>query len=511
MKYTAVIGMEIHAELKTKTKMFCSCTNGYELKEKPNENICPICLAHPGMLPVINEQAIDWTILIGLALNCKINNFTKFDRKNYFYPDLPKGYQISQYDLPINYDGHLNIDGRDIDIIRIHLEEDTGKLIHSGNKALVDLSRAGTPLIELVTGPVIASAKEASNFCREYQKILRYLEISEADMEKGQMRCEANISLQEAGKFVIENNEVKPLLNYKLNPKAELKNINSFKAVEKAIEYEIKRQTKILEAGAEAEEKLIQETRGWDETTGTTFRQRVKETAADYRYFPEPDLPPLVIDEKKIEELRGTLPELPATKLRRFVSEYQFNPETAEIITDDKYLATYAEQVFSELVGWLVALPETEGTEEEIVKRESKKLSKLIGNWLVNNLFKNLNENKISIEDCPITPENFAEFLTLIYHNKINNLSAQELLNEMFKTNENPIELMEKKNLGQLSDSSQLEEIIDKVLAENSKAIKDYRAGKEASLKFLLGMIMRETKGKANPQMINELLLKKLA
>ncbi|MFA6526103.1 MAG: Asp-tRNA(Asn)/Glu-tRNA(Gln) amidotransferase subunit GatB [Candidatus Buchananbacteria bacterium] len=505
-KFAPVIGMEIHAELKTKSKMFCTCENGYELKEQPNVNICPICMGHPGMLPVANRQAIDWTILVGLALNCQIAKFTKFDRKNYFYPDLPKGYQISQYDQPLTFDGNLLVGKRDIPIIRIHLEEDTGNLKHGPDGAYVDLSRACTPLIELVTGPAIESAKEAKEFCQQYQRILRYLEISEADMEKGQMRCEANVSLQEPGKFFIENNEVKAVLDYKLNPKVELKNINSFRALERAIEFEIKRQTKALETG----EKLVQETRGWDENTQSTFTQRVKETAADYRYFPEPDLPPLVIDDKLIEELKATLPELPQAKLMRFVSEFQFDPDIAGIIIDDKNMAAYAEDVMSEMISWLVALPETEGTEAEIMAKDGKKLSKLAGNWLVTHLYKHLNENKTSIKDCPITAENFAEFLTLIYSSKINNTTGQQILETMFKTGESPTEIMTKGNLGQIDNSADLEKIIDKIVSANPKAVEDYKAGKETSFKFLVGMAMRETKGQANPAVINKLLEDKL-
>jgi aspartyl-tRNA(Asn)/glutamyl-tRNA(Gln) amidotransferase subunit B len=498
--------MEIHAELNTKTKMFCTCENGYELKDKPNVNICPICMGHPGMLPVANRQAIDWTILVGLALDCKINKFTKFDRKNYFYPDLPKGYQISQYDLPITYDGKLTIGGKDISIIRIHLEEDTGNLKHGTAGAQVDLSRAGTPLIELVTGPVIESAKEAKEFCQEYQKILRYLEISEADMEKGQMRCEANVSLQLDGRFAVDGNEVKPLLDAQLNPKVELKNINSFRALERAIEFEIKRQTKAIEAG----EKLVQETRGWDENTQTTFSQRVKETAADYRYFPEPDLPPLEITDATIAKLQATIPELPQAKLKRFVAEYQFDPEVASIIVENKDLASYTENVLSEMIGWLVSLPETEGTEAEILTTDGKKLSKLVGNWLTTHLFKHLNETKTPISNCPITAENFAEFLTLIYTNKVNNTSAQQILEQMFATGRSPIGIMEEGNFGQNSDSGEIETIVSKVIAENGKAVEDYKAGKEASFKFLVGMVMREAKGKANPEIVNQILLEKL-
>ncbi|MFA6919059.1 MAG: Asp-tRNA(Asn)/Glu-tRNA(Gln) amidotransferase subunit GatB [Patescibacteria group bacterium] len=506
-KLVPVIGMEIHAELKTKSKMFCTCVNGYELQEQPNKNICPICMGHPGTLPVINKQAIEWTILVGLALNCKIAKQTKFDRKNYFYPDLPKGYQISQYDQPLTYDGYLRIGKKDIDIVRIHLEEDTGKLIHNSDGTAVDLSRACTPLIELVTGPTIESAQEAKEFCQAYQQILRYLEISEADMEKGQMRCEANISMQEPGKFVTEKGEVKPLLDYKLNPKSELKNINSFRAMERAVEFEIKRQTRAIENG----EKLIQETRGWDENTQTTFSQRSKETAADYRYFPEPDLPPLEISDDLVQSLQATMPELPQAKFERFINQYQFDIESARTIVSDKHLASYTEQVSSELICWLESLPEVEGTVEEISAREGKKLSKLISNWLINRLFKYLNEHKVAIQDCKITPENFAEFLSMIYTNKINNNSAQQILEEMFTTGQSPTGIMESKNLGQMGDEGEIESIIDKIIADNQKVVDDYKSGKEAAFKFLVGMAMRETKGKANPGIINDLLNKKLS
>ncbi len=507
MNLTPIIGMEIHAELKTKSKMFCSCENGYELKDQPNTNICPVCMGHPGTLPVANQQAIDWTIKVGLALECEIARESKFDRKNYFYPDLPKGYQISQYDKPLTFNGKLKVGKKDIPIIRIHLEEDTGKLAHTSAGALVDLSRACTPLIELVTGPEISSAKEAKEFCQNYQRILRYLGISEADMEKGQMRCEANVSLQDAGQYLIDGNEVKAVGEYKLNPKVELKNINSFRALERAIEFEIKRQTKAIEAG----EKLVQETRGWDENTQSTFSQRVKETAADYRYFPEPDLPPLLISEDKIAELTAELPELPQAKYERMIRQYQFMPDAAAILVEDQTIADYAEKVMSELVAWLVSLPETEGTEAEIMEKDGKKLSKLAGNWLINHLFKHLNETRTPIIDSPITPENFAEFLTLIYAGKINNTIGQQILETMFKTGESPTEIMTKGDLGQIDNSADLEKIIDKIIEGNAKAVEDYKAGKEASFKFLVGMAMRETKGQANPAVINDLLSKKLS
>jgi len=506
-KYIPVIGMEIHAELKTKSKMFCSCENGYELKDKPNQNICPVCTGQPGALPVANKTAIEWTIMVGLALESEIARKTKFDRKNYFYPDLPKGYQISQYDQPLTYNGKLKVGNREITITRIHLEEDTGKLIHTDSGTLVDLSRSSTPLIELVTDPCIESAKEAKEFCQLYQQILRYLEISDADMEKGQMRCEANVSLQEAGKFVIDGHEVKPLLDYQLNPKVELKNINSFKAVEKAIEYEIKRQTKALDKG----EIIVQETKGWDENSQTTFTQRIKETAADYRYFPEPDIPPLEIPEDLIANLKATLPELPTKKFERLIEQYQFDPINAKILVSDKKLSAYAEQVLSELVGWLVSLPETDGSAEEIWSREGKKLSKLVANWLINHLFKHLNESGAKIEDCKITPENFAEFITLVYHGKINNLSAGQILEVMFETGEDPSVILEEKNLVQMDNQEELEEIIEKIINDNPSVVDDFKAGKEAALKFLIGQAMKATQGKANPQTVNRIFKQKLS
>ena len=504
MKYVPVIGMEIHVELKTASKMFCSCLNGYELADKPNQNICPVCMGHPGTLPNMNQQAVEWTILVGLALNCKIAKFTKFDRKNYFYPDLPKGYQVSQYDQPLTFDGHLKIDSKTVDIIRIHLEEDTGKLIHDGPGTLVDLTRAGTPLIELVTAPCLESAQEAKEFCQVYQQILRYLEVSEADMEKGQMRCEANVSMQEVGRFVIDGHDINPLLDYKLNPKSELKNINSFRALEKAIEFEIVRQTKALENG----EKLIQETRGWDENTQTTFSQRSKETAADYRYFPEPDLPPLIISDELINNLKATLPELPAAKLERFIAQYQFELDPAKVLVSDKNLASYAEQVISEMIEWISSNSDRSG--EQVLHDEGQKISKLISNWLVNRLLKHLNEEKISPQKSKITPNSFAELMTLIYDNKVNNLAAQQILEEMFKSGNDAKTIMTENNLGQMDDQAELEKIIDKILAENPKATADLKAGKENALKFLVGQAMRETKGTANPQIINDILQKKL-
>lgn len=510
MKYDIIIGLEIHAELKTKSKMFCSCDNDAEGKE-PNTVVCPVCLGHPGTLPTANKQAVEWTILTGLALNCKVNELSKFDRKHYFYPDLPKGYQISQYDLPLVYGGYLKVNGDKINITRIHLEEDTGKLTHpsfakaaEGKPAakkysLADYNRAGTPLMELVTEPVIKTAKQAKEFCQKYQQILRYLEISDADMEKGQMRCEANISVQEKGKWKYENGEIKPIGDYKLNPKVELKNINSFKAVEKATEYEINRQLEAIKDG----EKLIQETRGWNEDKQKTVSQRAKETSADYRYFPEPDLPPLNIDAKWIEKIKARLTELPEEKRARFMEQYKFDGETAEILTGDKDLANYAEQVISELRAWI----DSTGDSWE---RQKNKLAKVSANWLIHELFKHLRDDKLSIGDLKITAENFAELITLVYQEKINSSAGTKILEEMYKNGGDPTQIMADMGLEQIDDEAELEKTIKEILDENKPQVEEYRGGKENILQFFVGQTMSATKGKANPKMVQEILKKLL-
>lgn len=503
MQYDIIIGMEIHAELKTKSKMFCECDNDAEGK-KPNTVVCPICMAHPGTLPIANKQAIEWTILTGLALHSKINELSKFDRKNYFYPDLPKGYQISQYDLPLVYGGYLDVGGENIAITRIHLEEDTGKLTHPDKKnySLVDFNRAGTPLMEMVTEPVIKSAGEAKKFCQRYQQVLRYLEISDADMEKGQMRCEANVSVQKKSKWKYENGQIQPASaagDCQLNPKVELKNINSFRAVEKAIEYEIKRQIKALEDG----EKLIQETRGWNENKGITVSQRTKETSADYRYFPEPDIPPLKIDGKWLKKIKSRLIEMPSEKKKRFMDEYNFNDSDAEILINDKDLADYTEKVISELRAWIKSTGDS-------WQRQRHKLAKISANWLIHELFKHMKEDNITIKDVKITPENFAELVALVYQGKINSSAAQKILAVMYKKGGDPTNIMADTGLEQIDDQAALEKIIKKVLEKNIKQADEYRAGKEKVFQFLVGKTMSATKGKANPKIVQEILKKLL-
>lgn len=481
--------------------MFCSCNNDAEA-EAPNTTVCPICLGHPGTLPVPNKQAIDWTILAGLALNCKINRASKFDRKNYFYPDLPKGYQISQYDQPLAYDGYLEIDGHKILITRIHLEEDTGKSIHLKEKdyTLLDFNRAGTPLMEMVTEPVIKDAAEAKKFCQTYQQILRYLEVSRADMEKGELRCEANVSLQKKGSWEYKDGQILPLKKkYQLNPKVEVKNINSFRSLEKAINFEIARQTEVLENGGE----ISAETRGWDDNQAVTVSQRVKESSADYRYFPEPDIPPLEISEEWLAKLQASLPEMPAEKKKRFIREYGFREDLVEILTSDKNLANWTENVISELDAWI----EANGDEAE---RQEKHLAKLAGNWIVSELLKHLNTDRRQITDLKLTAENFAELICLIYQDKINSSAGQTILEFMYANGGDPTDIMQEMGLEQMDDSGQLEKVAQKIIKNNPTQVEQYKKGKTSVLQFFIGQIMADTKGKANPKIVQEILNKLL-
>ncbi len=483
-KYEAVIGLEIHAELKTKRKMFCGCVND-PFHAKPNENVCPVCLGMPGALPVLNKQAIQWTILTGLALNCKVNKFTKWDRKNYFYPDLPKGYQISQYDLPLVYEGWLEIQNanikdqndklknknRKIGITRIHLEEDTGTSKHPEGRvevdySLLDYNRSGVPLMELVTEPDITSGEEAKEFCKTYQQILRTLGIADADMEKGQMRCEANISVRLKG-------------DKKLGTKVEIKNLNSFKSVQRASEYEIERQIEALESG----EKIVQETRGWDEQKSKTYVMRVKETSADYRYFPEPDLPPVTITDEEIDKIKEQLPELPQQKIDRYVNDYQLNLADAQIIVGDVNKNKYFEEITKNL---------------EIKNQKDKSKCKIIVNFIIN-----------EIPDLSIKPENLMELVCLIDEGNISGKTAKEILPEI-KKGKSPKEIIKEKGLEQVSDTAEIERVIDKIIVANPEAIAKIKSGQMGVMGFLVGQVMRETGGKANPQVVNKILSTKI-
>ncbi len=487
MKYIPVIGMEIHVELKTESKMFCDSKNGQGLETEPNVNICPVCTGQPGTLPVANQQAIEFVQKAGLALNCDLARISKFDRKNYFYPDIPKGYQISQYDQPLCEHGHIDIEGREIGITRIHMEEDTGKLVHpkGADYSLVDFNRAGVPLMELVTEPDIETGKEARLFCQKLQQIFRYLEISDADMEKGHMRCEVNISLHKEGEDKLSGT------------KAEIKNLNSFKVVEKAVDFEIKRQTEILEKS----DRVIQETRGWDENRGETVAQRKKESAHDYRYFPEPDIPPMRFSDEYVEDLKRQLPELPDAKYRRFIEEYKLSKENAEVITGDKNLAEYFEDVVSEA---------REKIQSEEIKASEDRMVKLAANYIVSELQKHLVKNYETIRDVKITPENYAELVGFLADGKINSSAAQVVLEEMYATGAEPHQVIREKNLEQVNDVGELEKITDDVLAKNQKSVEDYKAGKENALQFLMGQVMKETKGKANPKVVIDILKQKI-
>jgi aspartyl-tRNA(Asn)/glutamyl-tRNA(Gln) amidotransferase subunit B len=500
MKLETIIGLEIHIQLKTKSKMFCSCDNASESKEA-NSVVCPVCMGHPGTLPVANQKAIDMTAMVGMVLNCQIPKQFNFERKNYFYPDLPKGYQITSATNPPAIGGFLEVEiegkNKKIRLHHIHLEEDAGKLLHDEkNKkySFVDYNRGGTPLMEMVTEADIRSPLEAKIFAQSLRLLMRYLNVSDADMEKGHLRCDANISMRPAGED-------------KLYPKTEIKNLNSFKSIEKALEYEVKRQTKLWQEG---NPEKRQTTRGWNEVEMKTLEQRSKEEAQDYRYFPEPDLPPIEFDQKRLEEIKALTPELPQARFKRFIEEFGFKNEEAKELINDKYLSFYTEQVVSELKAWLISLQEKEGSGKEVWQNNKVKLVKLVSGWLLNKLAPILIEKNISTENIPITPENFAEFITLIYENKINSTAAQEILIEMINTGKDPSDIMEEKNLGQLTDESAMEDIVQKILDANPEQVEKYKGGKETLLQFFVGQAMKETKGKANPQVVEKILKFKL-
>jgi len=498
MKYIPTIGLEIHAHLKTKTKMFCDSLND-PFDVKPNTNICAVCMGHPGVLPVINKDAVDKVIQVGLALNSQIAGYSKFDRKNYFYPDLPKGYQISQYDMPFCEGGYIDIqmagdfgeDYKRIDIERIHLEEDAARLVHprDGKDTFVDFNRAGVPLMELVTKPVLSSALEVRKFAQELRLILRYIGASDANMEKGQMRVEVNISLASGG-------------SKKLGTKVEMKNLNSFRVAQDATAYEIERQSKLLSAG----KKVVQETRGWNKVKQQTYSQRIKEDAHDYRYFPEPDLPSIKISRDTgfdLDKMLKSLPELPQEKRNRFMKEYGQSLEIANILTEERDLADYFEGVVSESLGWLKQ-------DGKIEKKNEDRLKSLVTNYIIKNLRTLLVDNDINIEKLKISHENFGELVYLIYKEELSSVAARDVLLVMFKTGADPSNIIEERGLKQVSDESALNDIIEKVIGLNEGAVKDYKEGKEEALKFLVGQVMARSKGAANPQVAGELLKKKL-
>jgi len=500
LKLETIIGLEIHFQLKTKSKMFCSCDNTDA--EKPNTHICEVCSGNPGVLPQVNKQAITEGIKLALAINCEIQGFTKFDRKNYFYPDLPKGYQISQFDQPLAKRGFLIVDdpetGKNLNRIRIerlHLEEDAGKTIHTKKgESLVDFNRCGTPLAEIVTEADFRSALEAKLFLQDLQSMARYLGVSDADMEKGNMRCDANISLR-------------PLGEIKLYPKTEVKNLNSFKAVERALLFEEKKQTELWQEGKVPN---VQATYGWDEAKQQTVLQRVKEDSADYRYFPEPDIPPLTISEDMINEIKHSLPELPDMKRKRFQREFGLTLRESKILTQDKVIADFFEATVSETVQWLETLPDVAGSSEEIWEKNQKKIMKMVNNWVTTELFKLMNQSGIAPAEIKITPENMAEFIALVYANRVNSSAAQEIIKIMFETGDDPSNILEENDLGQMSDGGELDKIIKLVIKNNPSQVEEYKAGKEPIIMYLVGQVMKESKGKADPILAKELLKKSL-
>lgn len=486
----SVIGLEIHVQLRTLSKMFCACANDPN-ETIPNVNVCPICLGHPGTLPTANAEAIRKVVQVGLALNCKISSKSEFTRKSYFYADLPKGYQISQADNPLCSNGFLNISNRRIRIQRIHLEEDTGRLAHEKGISLVDFNRAGLPLMELVTEPDFCSGKEVDEFARELQLILRYLNASDADMEKGEMRIEANVSVQ------LEKDP------HASGTKVELKNINSFHAVRDAINYEIARQSDLINCG----EKIVQETRGWNGQS--TILQRKKEIAQEYRYFPEPDLPPIRLSEKEIEDIKNGLPELPEIKRQRFSKEYFFVDSASECRSEsgdfeslirDINLGYYFEKTASELLSWM--------KDEKISHNKSGILIKLLLSYLTTDLKSMLNE--VSINDIKITPENFAELIILIFQNKISSRIAKDVLREMFNTGRDPSHIVESKNLVQIDDEPTIRILVLKILSEYPKLKDDYRKGKLSVMQFLIGQLMKETRGAVEPDLARKIIEEEL-
>jgi len=492
VNFDTIIGLEVHAQLLTKTKMYCRCSADYA-SASPNTHVCPVCLGMPGVLPVINRRAVEYAMMTALALNCTISDYTKFDRKNYPYPDLMKGYQISQFDNPVGHHGWLSIevDGekKEAGITRVHLEEDVAKLIHCPSESgesysLVDVNRAGVPLIELVGEPDLRSPEEARQYLIKLRSILQYLGVSTGNMEEGSFRCDANISVR------AENSQ-------KSATKVEVKNMNSFKAVYRALEYEAHRQRKAVAEG----ERLVQETRGWVEERGETVSQRSKEYAHDYRYFPEPDLPPITISREWVEEVRAKLTEMPEARRDRFVAEYQLPLYDANLLTSSKAMADYEEE-FVEKFAKI-------GKPDNLSKPEKAKLG---SNWLLGEVSRITNTNNIDIADFrrKVSPERLVGLTDLMVKGSVSGTTAKSVLGEMFKTGKDSTEIIRERGLSQISDAGELEKDVIAVIKSNNQAVADYKAGKTAALKFLVGQVMRATKGRANPQVVNEMLKQKL-
>lgn len=471
MQYETVIGLEVHVELNTKSKIFCGCST--QFGAPPNQNTCPVCLGHPGVLPVLNKQAVEFAMKAAVALNCEIAEYTKFDRKNYFYPDLPKAYQISQYDQPIGKNGWLEIvvngEVKRIGITRIHLEEDAGKLIHleGEDASLVDFNRVGVPLIEIVSEPDLRSPEEARAYLEKLRAIMLYTEVSDVRMEEGSLRCDANISLRAVGEK-------------ELGTKVELKNLNSFSALERALAYEVLRQTDLLDEG----EKIEQETRRWIEDRKETVSMRTKEEAHDYRYFPDPDLVGLHISREWVDQIRRSIPELPDQRRRRYVEEWAIPEYDAGVLTATKKSADFFEAAVAT------------GAD-----------AKMISNWMMGELFGYLNKNNLEIDEIPMKPEHLARMVRMIGEGTISGKIAKTVFAEMLVSGKDPESIVKEKGLIQISDEGAIRPIIEKVISLNPQSVADYKAGKERAIGFLVGQVMKETKGKANPQLVNQLLV----
>lgn len=477
MDYEVVIGLEVHSELKTHSKIFCGCSTQFGSEQ--NTNVCPVCLGMPGVLPVVNEKVVEFAVRAGLALNCEILPFSKFDRKNYYYPDLPKNYQTSQYDLPIALNGYLDIEvsgeTKRIGITRIHMEEDAGKLVHAGtisnaDYTLVDYNRTGVPLIEIVSEPDLRSPEEAKAYLEKIKSILEYLDVSDCKMEEGSLRCDANISLRPRG--------TEPF-----GTKSEIKNLNSFRSVQKGLEYEVERQTDLLEEGG----KVVQETRSWDDAAGVTVSLRSKEQAHDYRYLPEPDLVPIVVDPNWVEEIRRNLPELPDERKKRMMETHGLSSYDASVLTASRAQAEYFDALTAQ------------GVE-----------AKAAANWVMGEVAKHLNSNGLTIAQCPVSAENLADMLTLVDKGTISHKIAKTVFEEMWTSGKTAEQIVREKGLVQISDSSAIIGIVDAVLAANPQSVADFQAGKERALGFLVGQIMKQTKGRANPEMVNTLLKERI-
>lgn len=474
MEFEPVMGLEVHAQLLTKSKIFCGCSTTFGAS--PNTHTCPVCLGMPGVLPVLNREVVEFTIKMALATHCRINPLNQFARKNYFYPDLPKGYQISQYELPLAENGWVEVETESgptrVRIHRIHMEEDAGKLIHDEFQPVsyVDLNRTGVPLMEIVSEPDIRSPEEAASYLRTIREILRYLDICDGNMEQGSMRCDANVSLRPAG-------------SEKLGVKAELKNMNSFRNVQRALEFEIRRQRALLERG----EPVIQETRLWDANRNVTVSMRGKEEAHDYRYFPDPDLVRVTVDDEWVQSVRATLPELPDAKRERFLSQYGLPGYDAQVLTSSKALANYFEEV-------------VRGIDQP----------KTVSNWIMSELLRELKKDEREIEACPVPPENLVELLRLIDKGVVSGKMAKNVFEEMYRTGKHAAKIVEERGLVQVKDEGAIESLIDEVLAESPTEVESYRAGKEKLFGFFVGQVMKKSKGKANPKIVNEILRDKL-